>query len=311
MTGTPERQGRVGIVTAVRPKEIILRAGTESFHTQVPGRLKKGRRETTTPIVVGDRAEFALEGDDVKIVHLVPRTNEIARVDSVRPPRKHVLAANVDQVVCVVAAQAPPLNPRVLDRLLLLGEGAGVAGAICLNKMDLAPGEDPALLRAYEGLGYPVFRTSARTGSGLEAFTQALGGRISLFVGHSGVGKSSLLNELIPGSDLRTGLLSRASGRGVHTTTRVDWIDLPGGGVVLDTPGLRHIRSWGLTPSNLAGCFPEFRDRADRCQFRDCLHREEPGCAVIAGMKDAGEDYAARYDSYRRILDSVEREELW
>jgi ribosome biogenesis GTPase len=133
---------------------------------------------------------------------------------------------------------------------------------------------------------------------------------VSLLLGASGVGKSSLINRLIPGANLRTEPLSPATGRGVHTTTRVDWLDLPSGGVVLDTPGLRHVRPWGLEPGNLASFFPELRDLAQGCRFRDCLHRSEPDCAVTGALQN-DPSLSQRYDSYQRILASLESGELW
>jgi ribosome biogenesis GTPase len=265
-----------GVVTAIRPRRITVRLGPESHSISLPGRLKKGRRETTAPVVVGDRVTVSLKGRTVRIQDVLPRQNEISRVDSLRPLRKQVLAANVDLAVSVVSALEPPLNCRLLDRLLLLGDVAGIPGAVCVNKWDLVGRSDGPPMEHYVHLGYIVVKTSALTGQGVEDLRDVLRDRTSLLVGPSGVGKSSLINRLIPGADLRTTPVSPATGRGVHTTSRVDWLDLPSGGVVLDTPGLRHVRPWGLEPENLASYFPELRSFSRDCRFRDCLHRSEP-----------------------------------
>jgi ribosome biogenesis GTPase len=297
-------------VTAVRPKEISIRLGGVAHELPLPGRMKKGKREATTPIAVGDRIEVESRRGRLRVKKLLRRINEISRVDSLRPPRKHVLAANVDLAVAVVSAHEPPFNPRLLDRLLLLGEAAGLPGVICVNKWDLVAGSGDPDVEHYERIGYRVQRTSALTGEGLEDLTALLANRVSLLVGASGVGKSNLINRLVPGADQHTRPLSESTGRGVHTTTRVDWLDLASGGVVLDTPGLRHIRPWGLEPGNLARLFPEIRDLEGRCRFRDCMHRAEPDCGVRTGLSgDPG--LSGRYDSYLRILESLEREELW
>jgi ribosome biogenesis GTPase len=306
-TGDPASQG---IVTAVRPRRITVRIGRESHSVSLPGRLKKGPRETTAPVVVGDRVAVSAKGRGIRIQEVLPRRNEISRVDSLRPLRKQVLAANVDQAVSVVSALEPPLNRRLLDRLLLLGDVAGIRGAVCVNKWDLVDRADGPSMEHYVDLGYIVVKTSALTGWGVDDLRNVLRNRTSLLVGPSGVGKSSLINRLIPGADLRTTPVSPATGRGVHTTSRVDWLDLPSGGVVLDTPGLRHVRPWGLEPENLAGYFPELRNLSQECRFRDCLHRGEPDCAVTNAI-DEGSSLAARYDSYLRILASLESGELW
>lgn len=299
-----------GIVTAVRSKRITIRIGAASHEISLPGRLKKGRRDTTSPLVVGDRVEVTREQPGVRIHEVLPRRNEISRVDSLRPLRKQTLAANVDLAVCVVSAMEPDFNSRLLDRLLLLGDVAEIPGAVCVNKWDLVGSSDGPPLEPYENLDYLVFKTSALTGGGLDDFRGALRSRTALFVGASGVGKSSLINRLIPGANLRTKPLSSATGRGVHTTTRVDWLDLPSGGVVLDTPGLRHVRPWGLKPENLAHYFHDLRNLSGECRFRNCLHRSEPECAVTAALADQP-GLEARYDSYLRILASLESGELW
>ncbi|MBU2692528.1 MAG: ribosome small subunit-dependent GTPase A [Candidatus Eisenbacteria bacterium] len=309
--GTSERKRRItGVVIAIHSQKFTIRSDRD-YTMALPGRFKKGPRQLTTPFVVGDRLELILDENVPTLSKLFDRKNEISRVGSLRPPIKQIIAANVDAVICVVSVAEPPFNSRLLDRLLLFSEVAGVTGSICVNKWDLVGAADASPLIPHEPLGYRVIRTSALLGDGIEELRSVLRNRISLLVGPSGVGKSTLLNRLVPEAGLRTLPISPSTGRGVHTTTRVDWLDLPTGGVVLDTPGLRHIRPWGLEPLNLAHYFPEFRDLIRDCQFRDCRHRSEPGCAVIRAIRSGIPELAGRYDSYCRIFASLERDELW
>jgi ribosome biogenesis GTPase len=202
------------------------------------------------------------------------------------------------------AFREPPLNLRGLDRLLLLGLAAGIPSVIVINKRDLLHGGRPQALEFYASVASAVVDVSVRQGHGLAEVAKLLTNRTSVIVGPSGAGKTSLLNALVPGSRLRVGAVSDATSRGVHTTTRVEWIDLPGGGVVLDTPGLRSIQPWGVDPERLGRIWPEFSP-ASTCRFPDCRHRMEPGCEVRAWV-ETGRLPAFRYDSYLRVLASME-----
>jgi ribosome biogenesis GTPase len=219
-----------------------------------------------------------------------------------------VIAANVDQLLAMQAVDQPPLNPRGLDRLLLLGEVGGVSCAVCLNKTDLLPASGLAeLLDVYRRIGYPVFRTCAVSGEGVDAVVPFLREKSTLLIGPSGVGKTTLLNRLIPGLELRTGQISMATGRGTHTTPRVDYLELPQGGTVLDSPGLRSIQPF-TSAAELAGFYPDMRLVLGSCRFRDCLHRDEPGCAVCAAVA-SGEIAPARHESYLRVLEGLMADE--
>ncbi len=263
-------------------------------------------------VSVGDWVTLDSSGDgDLRVIGLLPRRSKISRQapDDRGAEREHVLAANVDALLIVVAARSPTVNARGLDRLLVLGEISGVPTEIALNKVDLwtaegSPGEDP--LAGRDRLGYRCHRISASTGEGCAELAEALRGRCTLLTGPSGVGKSTLVNRLVPGSDLRASAISAATGKGVHTTTQVDWIPFPGGGALLDSPGLRGVQPWGLDTATLADCFTEMRG-LERCAFRDCSHRVEPNCAVRAAVQ-AGKIDFARYDSYLRIR--IELEDL-
>ena len=298
----------IGTIVRVQGPQVLVRVGGVDRPASLRGSLKSGRRQATNPVVAGDQVRLGGGGaGGCAVEEVLERRNLLARVDPGDPRRIHGIAANVDRLVCLQSFRDPPLNLRSLDRFLLLGESAGIPPAIVVNKRDLLPGPPPAEIEFYPGIGIPVLLASAKEGDGVEELRRLLSGSRSVLVGPSGVGKSSLLNRAIPGLHLPTRPVSRSTSKGRHTTVRVEWIDLPEGGVVLDTPGLRAVQPWGLSPARLAGLFREFAPLGG-CRFVDCLHRKEPGCSV-RGAAERGRIPAFRYDSYRRILASLEGED--
>ncbi|MBM3316238.1 MAG: ribosome small subunit-dependent GTPase A [Candidatus Eisenbacteria bacterium] len=295
-----------GAITAVRPGSVLVRNAGGEHEAAVPRGLLRGSRARRAPLAIGDRVRVERRAAGMAVVvEILPRRNKVSRLGSLRPPREQVIAANVDRLLAVQALDEPAFSPAILDRLLLLGEAGGVPGAVCLNKTDLGSVDRAVeLLAPYARAGYPVFAVSARQGEGLAELASFLRERTTVMVGTSGVGKSSLINRLVPDAAQRTEAISRASGRGVHTTSRVDLFDMPGGGVLLDTPGMRVIHLWGVAPESLAGLFPELRPHLGRCRFRDCLHRGEPGCGIGAAV-EAGEIAAARHAGYGRVLEDL------
>ncbi len=296
----------IATVIRIEGPAVRLRAdGGEESRAVLRGRFRTGPKTATHPVAVGDRVEIAQEeGESIVIRTVLERRNILARADAGDPRRYQPIAANIDQTLCLQSFRDPELNLRGLDRFLLLSHTACVPALIVVNKLDLAHEREPAGLDLYPAAGYEVMRISVRDGDGLDGVRARLAGRTTALLGASGVGKSSLLNAIVPGIHLRTGTVSRATSRGVHTTVRVEWIDLPGGGVVLDTPGLRAVRPWGIRPEDLAAAFPELRAH-DGCRYADCLHEQEGGCAVRAAV-ERGLIPAIRYDSYLRILASLE-----
>jgi ribosome biogenesis GTPase / thiamine phosphate phosphatase len=268
------------------------------------GRLKQGKR-TTDLAVIGDRVGIeppASPGGEGVIVEVLPRRTVFSRLQpGSRRPVEDVLAANLDLLVVCAAAVEPPLRPRLIDRFLVIAEWNRIAALIVVTKVDDASALEPhrAALEARERAGYPVLATSARTGAGMEALRQHLDGRTAAFVGPSGAGKSSLLNALDPALDAEVGALN-AVNKGGHTT-RVARLFSVGTATIADTPGIRELAPWEIPPEALGHCFPEIRALLPRCQYGDCLHQSEPGCAVRAAA-DAGELSADRYDSYLRQL---------
>lgn len=269
------------------------------------GRLKLEER-TGDRVVAGDRVEVERRADGTAVVEAVEeRTTELAR----RAPgqgarRAKVIVANIEQLVVVMAAAHPDPNPRVLDRFLVLAESAELDGVIVVNKVDLVE-RDRVLetFAEYREAGYPVILTSAVTGEGVEELRGRLCGRVSALAGPSGVGKSSLLNSVEPGFQLRTGEVSEAVGKGRHTTVSAELLPLECGGYVADTPGLREVGLWGVPAEELDHYFPEFRPYLGDCRFGyACSHSHEPGCAVQTAV-ERGEISERRYESYRALLE--------
>jgi ribosome biogenesis GTPase len=242
----------------------------------------------------------------------LPRRSRLARRAPGGAYGERIVAANVDQVVVVFAAAKPEPHPRMLDRFLVIAEANDLAAQIIVNKIDLT-GERQAHERfaAYERAGYTIHFTSTKGGDGLAAVRVMLAGRVSVFTGPSGVGKSSLLNALFPGLLLRVGDISESVNKGRHTTVGAVMIPLPDetDGYVVDTPGLREVGMWALSAEHLDACFPELRPFIRSCRFADCTHTAEPGCAVKAAV-ERGEVSAERFSSYLKLRDELEEAEF-
>ncbi|SHE29834.1 ribosome biogenesis GTPase [Modicisalibacter ilicicola DSM 19980] len=258
-------------------------------------------------LVTGDRVIWrqAQDGSGV-IVARDFRDNVLERPD----PRGQLkpVAANIDQILIVFAVEPAPFA-NLIDRYLVAAEATGITPVLVLNKIDLLPdggGKLGELLTRYEALGYAVIRATAQSEQGLEALHARLQGRTSVFVGQSGVGKSSLIDRLLPDEALRIGALSEDSRKGTHTTTTARLYGLPGGGELIDSPGIREFGLAHLDEQQVTEGFVEFRDLLGHCRFRDCRHRDEPGCALLAAL-DRGDVSRERFTSYRRILESLKQ----
>lgn len=277
------------------------------------GRLKL-ISDSGVKLSVGDNVKLleGERGDGWMISEIMPRTSQLARREPGGRVGERVVVANLDQVVVVFAAANPEPHPRMLDRFLVIAEANSLVSRVVINKSELvAEAAVRARFADYEEAGYPVHLTSVRENRGLDALHDALDGRTSALSGPSGVGKSSLMNSLYPGLNLRVGEISESVNKGRHTTVGAVMHPLPGGGYVADTPGLREVGVWGLDPVDLPDCFPEFRPFVHECRFGNCAHLSEPGCAVIAAV-EGGVASAARYDSYRRLrIELDETEKRW
>jgi ribosome biogenesis GTPase len=276
--------------------------------------------EHTDPVAVGDVVRFIEDRDGMgQIVEVLPRRNRLARRTAVPMPDAHpfeqVIVANIDQVVPVFAAAQPTPKWNMLDRYLASAESLDLPSLICITKMDLVQGDGSNndlrdAVEEYRAIGYPVVLTSAVTGEGIDELKQALCGRISVFLGKSGVGKTALLNTLQPGLGLRVNEVSRVTGKGKHTTTHLEMfpLDLDGSGevgAIVDTPGVREFGLWDVNEEDLALFFPEMRPFVGRCKFGlDCQHNEEPGCAIRKAVM-AGQISPHRYQSFMRLKEEV------
>jgi ribosome biogenesis GTPase / thiamine phosphate phosphatase len=289
----------------------VLGADGTTYETALRGRLKQG----TLKLAVGDEVELeqAESGSGVAIGLIHPRRSKLARRAPGSGYGERIVAANVDQVVVVFALVKPTPHLRMLDRFLVIAEANDLAARIVVNKVDLASeAEAEALFADHVHVGYPVHLTSTKNGGrGLEPLHDALKGRTSVLTGPSGVGKSSLMNALYPGLQLRVGEISESVNKGRHTTVGAWLYPLPDGGFVADTPGLREIGMWGLDPNQLDTCFPEFRPLTGSCRFADCTHTVEPGCAVLEAIA-AGEVTAMRHESYVKLREELqEAARMW
>jgi len=261
-----------------------------------------------TPVAVGDRVLLSIEGERGQIEEVLPRRNQLARPSPGDPRVLKVTAANIDRLVIVASARNPPLRPGLIDRFLVTAERQDMHPLVVINKCDrVEPGSLLEELAVYPRMGYALLFTSARTGEGLEALAFELKDRTSLLVGHSGVGKTSLMNRLDPELKLRTGDVAR-HGRGRHTTTSVALWRLPGGGHVVDTPGLRGFGLLDVPPAELAILMPDLRPFTEHCKYPDCTHDHEPACAVRAAVSQ-GAISEQRYASYVRMLRDLSGEE--
>ncbi|MEE8391913.1 MAG: ribosome small subunit-dependent GTPase A, partial [Anaerolineae bacterium] len=283
--------------------------------------LKKKRRDTDL-VAVGDRVRISLAEDGTGMIEEIAereraltRLAPIARGRGSRrwnrsgylSEREQVLVANPDQAVFVLACAEPSPRLRMLDRLLVGAEIQHIPAAICANKIDLVgQPEAQVLFEIYEEIGYPVFYTSAKSGAGMDALRDALQGKLSAFMGPSGVGKTSLLNAIQPDLGLRVREVSQATTKGRHTTVVPQLVPLDAGGWVADTPGIRALAFFDLDPEELDAYFPDIEPLVTDCRFSDCSHAVEPGCAVQQAVEE-GQVSRHRYESYVRLREEHQK----
>ncbi len=304
-----QASANVGVVVRLARRHIVVRiapeeSGDRLLRCSPGGRLfGAGDRDRAGRLVVGDEVEIERVDDGGRIVAVRPRRNELRR--AVGPPERRqlrVLAANLDRFFIVSAFREPPYRTGFVDRSLVVAHDAEVKPALVFNKLDLAEAEDlkrlDENLREYRALDLEVYRTSTLTGDGIEALRTAAGRGRSVLFGHSGVGKTMLLAALgVPGR--RSGAVDRR-GRGRHTTTSSEAIRLPGGGEIVDTPGVRALGIDGLTPERVRAAYPDLSRFASDCRFAGCAHDTEPGCGVKAAVASGDAD-ASRRESLLRL----------
>lgn len=281
----------------------------EVIDAGVRGGMKYRIRNTTTVVAPGDRVHIDRREDGTAlIVAVVPRRTVLSRPDPTRSHLEDVIAANVDQVVIVSSIGGPAFWPELVDRYLVFAEYYRLAPLIVVNKSDLAEEEEALAIRKLyaDELGYPVLFTSVETGEGMDELREAMAGRSNVIVGLSGVGKSSLINVLEPDLKLRVQSVNEAyGGEGKHTTRSTTLHPLSFGGFVADTPGIRAFGLWDLTPEEVDYYFLEFRPFIEQCQFNDCTHHREPGCAVLNAVEE-GTIAPSRYESFSILYDETD-----
>ena len=319
------RRARQGAAVAVGARRGDARQAAQHASQQAvqrPGRRNPPSRPLPLPaeiaslptrptsIATGDHVQVTLLGNERGVIEdIAPRRNALSRSRS-EAETEHVMMANVDLAVLVFSVRDPEPRLGLLDRYLALCEQAGIPTLILFNKVDLGAGpEIEQAMALYAGLGYPVALTSATSGQGIAAAREWLAGRVSLLTGPSGVGKSSVMNVILPNANQRIGEISEATGKGRHTTTGARLLPLPEGGWLADTAGIRELALWNVTAEELPRCFVELRPIADDCEYEDCAHAEgEEGCALRAALA-AGRIMLSRWESFERLLAEAHEKE--
>lgn len=293
---------------------VRLENGTE-INCRVKGNFRIKGIRTTNPVAVGDHVTVTKAADDADYITAIKqRNNYIIRRASNLSKEAHILAANLDLAALVISLRDPVTPTTFIDRFLATAEAYNVAAIIIMNKKDIWDEEDSELAAGlkylYESIGYPVLEVSAETGEGIEKLRDVLEEKVTLLAGNSGVGKSSLINALVPGAKLKIGKISDIHHQGMHTTTFSEMVSLPGGGELIDVPGIRGFGTIDFEASEVSHYFPEIFKASENCKFGNCKHCGEPGCAV----KDAVENHfisESRFASYLSILDEIENPEKY
>ncbi len=283
---------------------------------RIVGKLRLRGIKSTNPVAVGDRVEYELEdGEDTAVIREIEdRRNYIIRKSVNLSKQTQIIAANLDQAVLIVTLEFPQTYPRFIDRFLVTAEAYSIPAVLVFNKVDLYSDAAMANLQyytiAYLDAGYKVLHTSATEGLGLEDFKEMLQGKTSLLSGHSGVGKSTLINKIQPHLDLKTGSISKSHMQGQHTTTFAEMFDLSFGGNIIDTPGIRGFGLVDMEKYEIGDYFPEIFRLKHNCKFNNCLHLNEPGCAVKEALEE-NKIPITRYESYVNFVEGLDEDETY
>jgi ribosome biogenesis GTPase len=295
-----------GLVTKSTGSWYQVKAGDQTIDCRIKGKFRTKGITTTNPLAVGDVVDFEMEPEQGTgvVTNLHQRKNYIIRKSINLSKQAQIIAANLDLALLVVTLASPRTSLGFIDRFLVTAEAYSIPASLIFNKLDLFSDEGLEILEdyksIYENIGYPCYSVSALEGTNIDVVQNLLKDKVTLFSGHSGVGKSSLINSLLPDLDLRTHMVSEWSDKGMHTTTFAEMFDLPQGGYIIDTPGIRELGVIDIEKQELSHFFPEMRQMLNQCRFNNCRHINEPGCAVLDAL-EAGEIAPSRYDSYLSI----------
>ncbi len=294
----------MGTVVKIYGKYYTVEYNTKRINCTLRGRLRKDKRleKYSEPVAVGDRVIFEPDGEDAGAIESVLERKNVFTRRFKDSDRDDLIAANLDRIVVIQCFGKPRLNLRFVDRLIVRGVREGIPVILCVNKLDLAGEDENEMIDSYyRGFDLDIMRMSAVTGEGVEELKTALAGRQSILIGNSGVGKTSVLNRMYGGLDLKTTAVSLSTGKGRHTTTNVSMFSLDGDTRIIDTPGLREFGLMDIEPEELGIYFMEFGRYAGKCGFSPCTHDHEPGCNVKKQV-EKGKISEDRYVSYLNIL---------
>jgi ribosome biogenesis GTPase / thiamine phosphate phosphatase len=297
---------RKGLILTGINNIFTVQSEADNFLCEIKGKVLKDLDDVYNPLAAGDIVSFVVDDlSDKKgmIIERLKRRNEFSRWNNKRNSPQ-TIAANIDYLICVTSAGNPPFRPRFVDRVLVMADST-IRVLIVLNKSDLGIDRKTKIrMDDYRRIGYEVICCSAETGDNMDSLKKTIKGKIAAFIGQSGVGKSSLLNLIYPGHELKTGAVSVKYNRGRHTTNYSKLV-FEGNGGFIDTPGIREIEIFGINPEDLGCHFYEFEDPGRNCRFKPCLHNKEPDCKVRQAVDD-GTIHKDRFESYLRILKSLQ-----
>lgn len=278
-----------------------------TIESKIKGNFRLKGIRSTNPVAVGDHVEIVTNQEGTAFITAIDdRRNYIIRKSQNLSKQSHILAANVDQAFLIVTVSHPQTSTTFIDRFLASAEAYSVPVVLVFNKCDILSDDErhyqKMMMKLYRTIGYDCFEITAKSGEGVDELRKILPGKITLLSGNSGVGKSTLINQILPGANLRTAEISDAHDTGMHTTTFSEMLEIPGGGYIIDTPGIKGFGTFDMEPTELTSYFREIFNFSKDCRFNNCTHTHEPGCAVLKAVE---EHYisASRYQSYLSMLE--------